>query len=79
MVSFTIKGLPEGVHRKLKERARNNHRSLNSEVIACLEASVASRPIQVDDFLVRIGQIRRQVGGHLTDRQLEELKSGGRP
>ena len=79
MVTFTVKGLPEEMHRKLKERARNNHRSLNSEVIACLEDSLTSRPIRVDEFLTRIGRIRRNVGGQLTDRQIAELKNRGRP
>lgn len=79
MVAFTIKGLPEEVHRKLVERARRKRRSLNAEVIATLEQSVVSQPVEIEGFLLEIARLRRQVKGRLNDRQLADLKSAGRP
>ena len=36
MPNFNLKNIPEHVHRKLKLRARRNHRSLNGELLAIL-------------------------------------------
>ncbi len=40
MSVLVIKNLPEAVHERLKQRATRNHRSLNKEAIAVLEAAV---------------------------------------
>lgn len=40
MATLVIKNLPESLHRKLKERAKRNHRSMTKEAIALLEAAV---------------------------------------
>ncbi len=79
MVTFTIKGLPEETHRKLKERARRQRRSLNAEVIAILERSVTSSPVEIEALLMRARRLRGEVRGRLTDEQLGDLKSAGRP
>ncbi|GAB4108334.1 MAG: hypothetical protein Kow001_05000 [Acidobacteriota bacterium] len=79
MVTFTVKGLPEDVHRRLKERARRRRRSLNAEVIATLEQSVVGRPIDIEALLRETAELRRQVKGRLNDKQLAALKSAGRP
>ena len=39
MANLTIRGLPDEVHARLKERAKANRRSLNQEVVAELIAS----------------------------------------
>ena len=40
MATLTLKNVPDDLHRRLKARAEQNHRSLNREAIRCLEASV---------------------------------------
>ena len=37
MATITLKNLPDELHARLKKRAARNRRSLNNEVIACLE------------------------------------------
>jgi plasmid stability protein len=37
MATMTIKDIPDSVHRQLKRQAVRHHRSLNQEVIVCLE------------------------------------------
>ena len=37
MASITIKNIPDGIYRRLRDSVGENHRSINSEVIACLE------------------------------------------
>jgi plasmid stability protein len=41
--NLTLKGVPDEVYERLKASATVNHRSLNSEIIARLEAQVLPR------------------------------------
>ncbi len=41
--NLTLKGVPDEVYERLKTSATVNHRSLNSEIIARLEAQVLPR------------------------------------
>ncbi len=41
MAKLTLKCFPSLLHEALKRRARRNHRSLNSEAIACIKQIVA--------------------------------------
>ncbi len=54
MPSILLKNLPEHLHSGLKARAARNHRSLNKEAIALLEAAIAAPTADVDDALARL-------------------------
>ncbi len=80
MPNVNVKNLPRDLHRRLKERAKRNHRSLNSEVIACLQEAVMPRRIDPDEAAQRIRALRtRYQGAPLTDPDLAGLKAEGRP
>jgi plasmid stability protein len=78
MATVTIKDLPEKLHRQLKVRALRYHRSLNSEVIALLEAATAPQKVDPDALLARAAKLRSRVGGRLTDSDLAALRNAGR-
>ena len=79
MANLTIKNVPGPVLRRLKARAATHRRSLNLEVIACLEALVQSAPVDTDSLLARVREIRRTPARtRLTDRVLTRLKTAGR-
>lgn len=40
MPKITIRNVPNGLHKRLKQRAAQNRRSLNSEVLTVLEEAV---------------------------------------
>jgi plasmid stability protein len=40
MADLTIRGLPEELHRYLKQQAEANHRSINRETIALIEQAM---------------------------------------
>jgi plasmid stability protein len=40
MPTITLKNVPPSLHRKLKDQATHNFRSLNSEILACLTRGV---------------------------------------
>ena len=79
MANLTIKNVPGSVLRRLKARAATHRRSLNLEVIACLEAHVQAAPMDTDRLLAHVREIRRTPARtRLTDRVLTRLKTAGR-
>jgi plasmid stability protein len=60
-VDLSIKRVPDAVAERLRERARQNHRSLQGELLAILEeAAGAARALTVDEIVAftRRGGIR---------------------
>ena len=79
MANLTIKNVPKPVLRRLKARAALHRRSLNLEVISCLETLVQSTPLDAEALLARVREIRRAPARtRLTDRALTRLKAAGR-
>lgn len=51
MPTVTVKNIPAEVYEKLKKAAEINHRSINSEIIACIERAVSNREIDPEVVL----------------------------
>ncbi|HEU5197293.1 MAG TPA: plasmid stability protein, partial [Methylomirabilota bacterium] len=78
MATLTIKNVPGPVLRRLKARAATHRRSLNLEVIACLEALVRPKPVDTDALLAGVRAIRQTPTRlRLTDRVLHRFKTTG--
>ena len=79
MATLTVKNIPDSVYRRLKHQAAQHRRSLNQEIIACLERSAGGVPVDPETFLARARDLRKLVKGPLlTERRLKQLKSAGR-
>lgn len=78
MASITIKDIPAALHERLKVRAARNRRSLNAEVLACLESVVSVERVDPEAELREIAAIREQVGGYLTQALVDESIEEGR-
>lgn len=80
MANITIKDIPPELHQRLKERAARNRRSLNSEVIRCLEDAVGPRKVSVEQELENINVLRESLKGYkLSNEFLKRAKDQGRP
>jgi plasmid stability protein len=80
VATLTIKNVPEALVRRFKAQAASRHRSLNSEVIACLETISEAAPLYSEALLARIRAVRRASARlRLTDRMLNRLKAEERP
>ncbi|MBM4024702.1 MAG: Arc family DNA-binding protein [Planctomycetes bacterium] len=80
MPTIIVKNIPAELYEKLKEVARRNRRSISSEIIACIERAVRSREIDPEVELAEARRLRAQVAGPpLTDEELTEAKTKGRP
>ena len=80
MPTLTIKGIPDPLYRQLKERAAGHRRSLNSEVLVCLELAVAAEVVDPLAALTRADAVRGRLHvPRLTDARLRVVKAAGRP
>jgi plasmid stability protein len=80
MATLTVKNIPDDLYDKLKQRAKANQRSVNKEIIMCIQEAVESRRIDPDEFLVRIEALHSRISAPpLTDKLLRQARSEGRP
>ena len=79
VATLSIKNVPEPLVARLKDQAALHRRSLNHEVIACLEAVAQATPLDPESLLARVWAVRRRPSRFpLTDRSLTRLKTVGR-
>lgn len=79
MPTLTIKNVPREIHKRLKESAARHRRSINSEVIDCLERAVGTHRIDPKEFLARARALREQTPDlFVTERDLQKAKREGR-
>jgi antitoxin FitA len=77
--NITIKNIPEDLYEWLKQSAAANHRSINSEIITCIELKVRSIKISLEIFLARARQLRQKTADHpITDIEFTQAKETGR-
>ena len=80
MSTFTVKNIPEDLYDQLRQAASANHRSINSEIIVCIERAVRSRKLDVETILTNARKLRERIGKlPITDEELMEAKRAGRP
>ena len=77
MASVTIKNLPPALHERLKEAARRNHRSLQGEIIACLDRHGEKVPRRRTEFLAEAATLRERLP-HFDHALVDETKRAGR-
>lgn len=79
MPTLTIKNLPPDTYRRLKQAAAAHRRSLNSEMIVCLERALGVRRSSPDELRQRAVELRAAwQGPPLAMKALEDSKRSGR-
>jgi antitoxin FitA len=77
--AITLKGIPDDLYDRLKRSAKAHHRSLNSEVIACLERQLAPQALSVEERLARARALRAGLDASKVDPgQIAEAIRAGR-
>lgn len=80
MPNLTIKGIPQQVYERLKARAKINHRSLNAEVIVCLEQAVQPQRLDPEAVRAMAAAARARVkGGPYSAKFIRDAIREGRP
>ena len=78
MITITIKGLSKEAHLALKKRAATHGRSLNTEAIAVLEASVRSTPVNALEMIARARAARATMTFKTTPAEVNRIIRQGR-
>ena len=80
MANITIRNVPDDLHERLKERAAQNRRSLNAEILHALEQTVQVVREDPAAYLDRIRPLREKTTKlRLTDELLRKARDQGRP
>ena len=84
MPAITLKNIPEALYQRLKQSAELNHRSLNGELIACIEKTLMPQKYDLEYHMKQADTIRKSLaesfGSHkVTDEEINQAKNEGRP
>jgi len=80
MPALTVKNIPDELYEKLKQTAGNHHRSLNSEIIHCLETVLMPRKISPSERLRLARAVRAKVMiGSIEPEEIMQAIDEGRP
>ena len=80
MPALTIKNIPDDLYTRLKEAAQAHRRSMNSEILYCVERTLVPYKIDLSEHLATARRIREKSAAYvLTDEILNDVKNGGRP
>ena len=63
MPTLTLRNIPDPVYQALKELARRNRRSLNSEAVTRLELSVDAPTQDIDAEIARVRRLQKLYKG----------------
>jgi plasmid stability protein len=78
-VTITLKNVPDAVYEQLKVAAEVHHRSLNSEVIACLETVLLPGKKGPLEILARARMLRSQLNvKNVNTADINDFKNEGR-
>ena len=79
-MNLSLKNVPHDVYRQLKQSAKKNRRSMNSEIIARLEEALGSEPEHIDELLARIRKVRPSLrSGPAKAQDIRRFIDEGRP
>ncbi len=79
MATVTVKNIPGELYERLKTAAETHRRSINSEIIVCIENAVMSHRINPDEVLENARRLRQLTAGHrISDDEFNRAKAEGR-
>ena len=80
VTTATFKNIPDELYAKLKESASAHHRSINGELINCLETVLKPRKINATERLTRLRSIRVAIDSKAVSLdELQQVIGEGRP
>ena len=79
MATVTVKNIPDDLYKRLKSVAEINRRSINSEIIVCIEHAITSSRISPEKVLESARYLRELTRGHpISDEEFNQAKVEGR-
>ena len=80
MASITIKNIDPDLYDRIKQQAADHRRSINNEVIVCLERSLVRYPRVDSDEVLRCAEVAREMtaGYTISNEEIDRAKREGR-
>jgi len=79
MAAITVKNIPDNLYESLKVSATTHRRSINSELIVCLEKVLLPTKATPQDHVNAARKLRSEAKGSLlTDKDMGKAKNAGR-
>lgn len=79
MPTLTIKRLPDPLYRRLKQQAAEHRRSLNGEIIVCLERALGVSQLEPETWLAQARALRERLQVRpLSEADLRAARRTGR-
>jgi len=80
MPTLTLKNIPDDLYARLKDAAQAHHRSMNSEILYCVERTLTPHKIDVSEQLAIARTLRAKTAAcPITDDEINSAISEGRP
>jgi len=80
MPTLTLKNIPDDLYVRLKEAAQSHHRSMNSEIIYCVEQTLTPHKINLSEQISIARTLRAKTAAHpLNDDEINRAINEGRP
>lgn len=80
MTTMTLKNIPEPLYERLKQSAAMHRRSLNSEILFCLEEILAPRKRIASELVAKAREVREKTAHYkLETDELNRARHTGRP
>lgn len=77
--TLTLKNIPDELYSRLKAAAEAHRRSLNSEVLVCLESVFLPQKLSAEDRLARARELRKSLpAGAFKAADITRMRSEGR-
>jgi plasmid stability protein len=79
MPAITVKNIPDTLYSQLKQSAKVHRRSINSELIVCLEKALTPQKVNKDRLLASARSLRARFSDFkVTNEDLNTAKNEGR-
>ena len=78
MATITLKNVPRAIHLNIKKRAERNHRSINGEIISCLEKILGLCEDEADSLLAKVENVQKNIKFVVSKKEIQEAKIEGR-
>ncbi len=81
MATLTLRNIPDSLYKDLKETAELNRRSINSEILVCIEKSIrGQKRLSIEETIARASKLRKHVKTHnISPENIIKAKNSGRP
>ncbi len=79
MPAITLKNIPPELYERLKQSAKANRRSINSEILVCIEQAIGTPRLEPREIVPQARKLRDLTAGYkITDVEFTRAKSEGR-